>query len=197
MGLDRFGGDRRIVHAGGRAIECRPPTVETLRRFLTVYGAQVYALSVHARSSQGEAVSVAAVVELFAAEPLAWWVLATCAEPVGGHWSDLETFGRSSLVAIATACMSMCNVERCAKAIETKEPGPQSAVPDVDAHDVMICELAKAYHCAPHDVLLWPVESWLSALEVANFQAGDAQAEPVEYDLSSLPGVSYTRGSNV
>lgn len=196
MGLDRFGGDRRIVLTGGRRIVCRPPTVETMRRVLTVYGAQIYALSVHARRGDAEPVSVAAVVELFASDSMAWWVIASCAEPVDGHWSDLASMSRESLATIANECLRMVDLPRCAKAIETRDAGPQSVVPDIDAHDVMICHLAQSYHCAPHDVMSWPVEAWLSALEVANFQTAEPEAVTTEYDLENIPGVGYTRVTN-
>lgn len=200
MPLNDFAFQRRVVARGGRQYVCRPPTVETVRRFLLAYPAEVYAMSEMAGRGDVSGLSPENVLPLLVATPRALaHVLGSCVE-TQGHiiGSDLDV-PHEDLTPVALAVCSMSDVERIARSI--RPPKPDDRVLDTSTtgpspHDIAICALAREYGVPPHSIAEWPYESFLSALAVLNtLRAGESESESAisGAELTKIPGIGYGR----
>lgn len=193
MGLEHFIPRRMPVHEGGHAYLCRGPTVATVHLVLGYYASEIVAARLAWDEDPpvvdaGELVRLAVAGLAEAADDRVRRVLETCVD------GDLSA---APLRRLAEACLELCDLPRILGGVDLRNPDagdtPAEQVDEtVSDQSVAICKLAGQYGCSPMDVMDWPYEALLEAMEVAAAATPEAPAgEPTE-DIASLPGFSLT-----
>ena len=199
MSIASYAAQCRVLVLGGRRYVCRPPTVETVRRFLVAFGYDALALREMARKGNEVVKDYNGIIGVLSVSKLAPWVLESCVTLWGGAPGETEeslTGDSQRCADLMRALCTLCDVEAIAKSITLpeatdvelkEEDGP-------DNQDVAICCLAREYGVAPHTVLDWPYETFVTALEVlalAN-QGEQAKEQMTGTDAMQIPGIGYS-----
>ena len=200
MSIASYAAQCRVLVLGGRRYVCRPPTVETVRRFLVAFGYDALALREMARKGNEVVKDYNGIIGVLSVSKLAPWVLESCVTLWGSAPGETE----ESLTGNAPACAdlmralcTLCDVEAIAKSITLPEPTDVEIEKEEDGpdnQDVAVCCLAREYGVAPHTVVDWPYETFVTALEVlalAN-QGEQAKEQMSGMDAMQIPGIGYS-----
>lgn len=174
------------LRIGARAYRVRPPSLETL---LTCVGIYFPAVSEVARAvlagASVDADGAAALKTLFLAAPAsAAAVLSTC---VDGAIDDAD------LPALLDAALSLCDPRGAmrmfdvARLAEPRSPDAEGAPaePGADNIELACSRVGMAFGAAPHDVMAWPLDAFMSASESLRLLEAPAGVGPDVNDAAS------------
>ncbi len=152
---------------------CRPPSTETVRRFVALFGPEIdsIAKSVAQAPADVPRPHPREFVKFFCGKDGRMAsVLGTCVALHGAAPGELEEWlagDEAAQAYIAETVLQLCDIERILSALggggEQAEAGEASGP---DLQEVALCALAKAYHCSPAEVARWPFEMLLSVVAV-------------------------------
>lgn len=200
MSIASYAAQSRVLVIGGRRYVCRPPTVETVRRFLVAFGLDSLALREMSRRGSEVVKDYNGIIGVLSTSRLAPWVLESCVTLWGsapGETEESLTGNPQWCADLMRTICTLCDVEAIAKSITLPEPTDVEIKTEdegPDNQDIAICCLAREYGCAPHAVLEWPYETFVTALEVlALANQGEASKEQMSgADAMQLPGIGYS-----
>ncbi|HOC17122.1 MAG TPA: hypothetical protein PKK95_02585 [Vicinamibacterales bacterium] len=166
-----FDSGRRVVLAGGRRYLCRPPTVRTVDRVLTLFLTEVSAL--HAAAAD-VSLTPEEILRVLSGDRRLAEVLDTCVELWGaapGELVELLADNRDLQVELALAVVGLCDAAwiwstlHLAEALEAQEQAPIGPE-DATTQDAVLCRIAAAFGRPPHELLDWPYGAFVRAVQL-------------------------------
>lgn len=172
-----------VVHVRGRRIVCRPPTVAAILTLLEYYGREIWSAARSFYHDGGEWAKdgVEDLLPLFLADGRCLEVLRHCTD------LDVNEDGVPPDVAeaVARAVIGLCAPGWIAEQLELREitaaPEPGEAdgepEPSLSPIEAAVVQLARSHGCSPFDVMDWPYEAFMLALDVVPERDADRAGE--------------------